>query len=207
MTKIVFYIILIILVLVLLVILKKQGKNLIGNIKRLLSQILIIIISMIIGAIIFYIFYSAKLEPEQTVATIQFKQLAPHQYDATLIYQNGTLTNYHLNGDLFELDARILKYHLLATIFGFTTPFKLERLNSYYFNPIDQNTSNYALYKYPGQPLREIAQENKVWVDTIFGSAVIMPMVNNAKYNIYVNNSSLLARPENQQAIEAISRW
>jgi len=44
-------------------------------------------------------------------------------------------------------------------------------------------------------------------VDAMYGSAVFLPMTNQAKYVISISRNGLIARPANAEAKKAVSRW
>jgi hypothetical protein len=44
-------------------------------------------------------------------------------------------------------------------------------------------------------------------VDTVYGSAALMPMADNARYGMWMTQSGLVARPVNDQAAQAVGNW
>jgi len=44
-------------------------------------------------------------------------------------------------------------------------------------------------------------------VDAFYGSATYMPMVDGASYAVFVSFTGLLARPNNDVALKAVSEW
>lgn len=159
----------------------------------------------------FYIYH--RLTAEQPLAELRFHSLGPQYYQAVIQYPSGEQQVFDLHGDEWQLDARILKWRGYATLVGFDTAYRLERLSGRY-HAIEQERraprSVYALSQDPKVDLWAVAKTYKKWlpwVDTLYGSAAYLPMADNALYAVSVTNSGLLARPLNEPAQAAVGNW
>lgn len=154
-----------------------------------------------------------RLTQEQPAGHLTFKQTAPQQFDATLVYPDGRQQQFALGGDEWQLDARVLKWHALVNLIGFDSAFRLERVAGRYADVTRERNaprSVYALAQDERLDLWSMARKYKQWLpwlDTYYGSATYMPMADGAAYEVSVSQSGLLARPLNEAARGAIGGW
>ncbi|RFA26176.1 hypothetical protein CAI21_17765 [Alkalilimnicola ehrlichii] len=155
-----------------------------------------------------------RLTHEQPVATLEFRELAPRQYLARLsLPESDEVLLFEIYGDEWQLDARILKWQGIATVLGFDTQYRLERIAGRYQDvegERSQPRSVYALSDDAGVDLWRLARDNQrwlPWVDAYYGSAAYLPMREGAQYQIAVTQSGLVARPVNQSARDAVGGW
>lgn len=159
----------------------------------------------------FYIYH--RLTAEQPLAQLRFEALGPQHYRALIHYSTGAQQTFDIYGDEWQLDARILKWHGYATLVGFDTLYRLDRLSGRY-RDLEQERSGrrsvHALSQDPKFDLWMLAKRyNKQlpWVDTLYGSAAYMPLANNAIYTVSLTSSGLIARPLNETARHATEQW
>lgn len=155
-----------------------------------------------------------RLTIEHQVAELEFNELGPRRYHVRLALPDVPEPRYfELNGDEWQLDARIIKWQGFANVLGFDTQFRLERLSGRYRDigaELDQTRSVYALAPQNGLDLWAIARQHGgwlPWVDAIYGSASYLPMRDQARYQINVTQSGLVARALNPPARTAIELW
>lgn len=155
-----------------------------------------------------------RLVYETPVASIAFKQLAPLKYEVRLSENNALAQTYTLNGDEWQLDARILKWYGLANLAGLDTQYRLHRLAGRYTSIDQERIASRSIYEVSAAPevdIWRLAGEHGRWlgwlVDAAYGSAVYLPMTDAAEYEITVSQTGLVARPVNEAAKDAVSRW
>ncbi len=157
----------------------------------------------------FYTYH--RLNKEALIASIKFWQFGPQQFLAVLSQGSGDdVQSYLINGDEWQVDARILKLKSTAIIAGLDSRYRLERLSGRYRN-IDQERydqrSVFDLSTEPGLdiwPLLLTLQNYLDWIDTYYGNSVYLPMADQANYQIVLTQSGILSRPENEQARRAV---
>lgn len=142
-----------------------------------------------------------RLTYEAPVAELSFSQTGVHSYRATLMrLPGGDLQVFTLNGDEWQLDARILKWQGWANLLGLNALFRLERLNGRYRDVETERIaprSLYALSNNPGFDLWRwaLARQQKLpWVDAVYGNAVYLPMADGARYRVSVGQAGLIGR-------------
>ena len=151
---------------------------------------------------------------ERDVAELEFTELAPQRYHVRLALADVYEPQYfELNGDEWQLDARIIKWHGLANVLGLDTQFRLERLSGRYHDlnaELSEARSAYALAPESGLDFWAIARRYDgwlPWVDAIYGSASYLPMRDQARYQVNVTQSGLIARALNTAGQTAIELW
>jgi len=156
--------------------------------------------------------YSA-LTAEIPIATLYFKQKKEQQYLVKIHYPNQKRPEqFELEGDEWQMDARMVKWKPLEVIFGSQTIFRLERISGRFYD-IKRERETKTIY--PLTPDNGL----KVWdtlqqvpkdlsgVDAVYGSAVYLPMTDQGAYTILMGLTGLIARPLNAEATQAIKDW
>lgn len=155
----------------------------------------------------------ARFTAERPVATIRFRSLSPQRYAVTLVRHDGRVVHTVLDGDEWELDARIIKWKGVATVIGFKPLYRLQRLSGRYTRIGDQLSrppTAVALAKDPGVSLWDLAHRESGWlplVDAAYGTATYLPMSDGAAYHVSLSVTGLLARPANAAAKKAVENW
>ena len=155
-----------------------------------------------------------RLSYETPVARIHFTQQSPQNFLVTLKQHDGQTRQFDLRGDEWQLDARILRWHGLANVLGLDAQYRLHRLSGRY-QRLEQARaappSVYDISEPPPLDVWQLAAQYGDWlnwlVDAAYGSAVYLPMSDDAEYEIQLSQSGLLARPVNLAAKQAVSRW
>jgi hypothetical protein len=149
----------------------------------------------------------ARLTYETALAELVFERASPQRFRATITrIPSGDRQTFMVNGDEWQLDARVLKWRGWANLLGLDAQFRFERLSGRYRNIEQERTaprSVYALSDNPGIDLWAWAQDHPDWlpfVDSIYGSATYLPMADAARYRVSLTQSGLIARPVNPAA-------
>ena len=181
-----------------------------GSLEGLVGLLLLAIAALIVMISINLYTYD-RLTHESKIAEISFQQIGPQHYASILKLKNGAEI-LDLQGDDWQIDARVLKWRGIAVLLGFDTLYQLDRLSGRY-RSIDQERTAprtvYSLSEGKGLDLWLMAKKYSwiPWVDALYGSATYMPMVNGASYAIFVSLTGLLARPNNDIALKAVREW
>jgi hypothetical protein len=156
----------------------------------------------------------ARLTYEAPVAELQFEASGPQRYQATLLrLPAGERQTFTVNGDEWQLDARVLKWQGWANVLGLDAQYRLERISGRY-RDIEQerngDRSVYPLSDNPGWDLWTWTIDNPgrlPFVDAVYGSATYLPMADGARYRVTISQTGLLARPMNTAAETAAKSW
>jgi len=159
-----------------------------------------------------YLSYS-RLVSEQDVGMIEFMAVADNTFEARLMIEGERDRIMTLNGDEWQLDARVVSWTAPATVLGLDPIYKLERLSGRYTDIRDEQTrerSVHALSEVDTLDVWQLAQQFPKLlpgVDAYYGTATYLPMADGARYSLSMSRDALIARPLNDRAREALGRW
>jgi hypothetical protein len=182
-----------------------------GSLEWLVGLLLLAVATLMV-VISMNLYTYDRLTHESKVAEVSFEGIGP-QYFRTLLKLQNKIQILDLRGDDWQMDARILKWRGTAVLLGFDTLYRLDRLSGRYRDINQEKTAPrtvYSLSEGKGLDLWLMAKKYKrwvPWVDALYGSATYMPMVDGASYTVSFSLTGLLARPSNDIAREAVSKW
>jgi hypothetical protein len=144
-----------------------------------------------------------RLSDEAPIAELRFTAVGPEEYRAAISYGDFCKTEYYtLYGNQWRLDARFLKWHSWANLFGLDALYRIERLSGRYADVGDENTGRTVAYRlYPQRGIDLVAVLNEYDgflspVDTLYGSSVYEDMRMDYRYRVYRGQSGLLVRKQ-----------
>jgi hypothetical protein len=150
-----------------------------------------------------------RLTQESLIADVYLRKLAPQKFQVSLSFSERDEDQHYyvIQGDQWQLDARILKWKSWANLIGLDSYYQLERLSGR-FHDIDQANRQPATVIDLRQAargldiwkLKRLLREKLWFVDTLFGQGVYMPMIDGAHFRVSLGQSGLIVRPVNQQA-------
>lgn len=153
-----------------------------------------------------------RLTHEAPVADLTQTALGDQRYRVELQFADGKQEVVELRGDEWQLDARLLKWSGFATVLGFDTLWRAERISGRW-QDIERERSEprsvHALGDSAGLDLWVLARQHRwlPWVDAVYGSATYLPMADGARWQVTVSGSGLVARPLNAAAERALTDW
>ncbi len=184
--------------------------------KRLLSGLLwsmqgVIVLSAFIITLLVYsnLHTYQRLTYEAPIADIYVHQLSSQKFQLSLSFSNADNDQqyYVLQGDQWQLDARILKWSGWANLLGLDSYYQLDRLSGRYddvtqarqqfpsIHDLSTEARGVDLWK-----LKKLLQTKMSFVDTFFGQGVFMPMLDGAHYQVSIGQGGLLVRAMNDVA-------
>ena len=158
-----------------------------------------------------------RLTYERPVATIELHKKGDRFFDATLTEPpieataQETSRTYEIHGDEWRIEARVLKWKPWANTLGLDSQYQLDRLSGRYEDTESELHAERSVYdlkpvsKYH-LDLWKLARHDSRYapmVDTLYGGGVFMPMRDGAKYEVWITQSGLIARPVNDAARQA----
>lgn len=153
-----------------------------------------------------------ELREGSPIATVSFRQMGPQQYMATVSEPDGSNVDYPLSGDLWQIDARIVRWKGLFALFGFSPGYQLDRIQGRYLTLEDERSKERTVYEVikPGVGIDIWQNARDGWsmlVDARYGSATYLPMADSAIFEVVLTPSGLVGRPLNGSAEQAVGRW
>ena len=84
------------------------------------------------------LFSYQQLSRETPLLTVSFRELGPQSYVATLAQQEAGNVDYQLRGDLWRVDARVIRWKGIFALLGFQSGYQLERVQGRYLTLEDE---------------------------------------------------------------------
>ncbi len=165
-----------------------------------------------------------RLTYEQVIAEITLKKFKDQAFSVHLTSLDSDYQqSFNINGDEWQLDAQVLTWQGIATLLGFDAHYRLHRISGRYTDIDDEQKASRTVYSLvqtkpyidhyiegDKTDLWKFAHKYRDWmhwVDAAYGSAVFLPMTDKAKYKVSISRTGLVARPDNEAARKAVSRW
>lgn len=190
-----------------------KGRWIFGWIRGMSGLLLLLLaVVLVFGALDLYSY--KQLSREETVATLSFTREQPQHYKVSLVTSAGHEQQFELYGDLWQLDARLLKWNKTLTGLGLSPGYRLDRLSGRYYSLEQEKSDQRSVYE-----LGDSKSMVDIWhwireygggvapVDASYGSATYLPMADGALFAVNLSGTGLLARPLNDRAKEAVERW
>lgn len=145
------------------------------------------------------------LTQETALATIEFEELRHDKgrYIATLNIKGDDVDRrFELQGDQWQIDVRVIKWHNELSKLGLKPLYQFDRLSGRHSDIEKQKITEQTLHSLAIQKgvdvwsladgLKTVVQS---FVDTSHGSSTYQPMRNGWRYEISLTNSGLVSRP------------
>lgn len=155
----------------------------------------------------------ARLTHEQEAARVSIRQLGERQYVLSVQTRKGPARHFQLQGDEWQIDARVLKWGALGNLLGLDSVYRFERLSGRYADITQERGAArtvHSLAEDPGLDLWSLLRKHHQYVplaDALYGSAAYVPLAEGAEYRISVSSSGLVVRPGNEAAKRAVTSW
>ncbi len=157
-----------------------------------------------------------RLTHETPIAAMHVERLDKQFYRLKFIRLNmddkkPCYSSYDLQGDEWQVDARIIKWHGWANIIGFDAAFQFDRISGRYQNIELQRTrlpSVFSLEPKEAYDLWDLKNKYR-WLpglDAKYGQSVFLAMKDKQFYQLYMTQSGLITR-ETKQNLKDISAF
>ncbi len=178
-----------------------------------LAGMILILLGLLLFAIASNLLTYERLGYEQEIAQLKFIQVGPQRYHVQFTQTGKHPRKFLLNGDEWQLDARIIKWHNKATLLGLNSLYQLERISGRFSdlqNEQHKKRSVYALAPNKGLDFWSLVyyhKDNVPWIDAYYGSASYLPMSDQAHYSVSLSQSGLIARPVDEKTKKVVENW
>lgn len=155
-----------------------------------------------------------QIDNNKPVANLSFIELSPQQYKVSVIAADGIEQTFELQGDLWQLDVRLLTWSKPIAAMGMLPGYRLDRLSGRYVSLQEEMTmprTAHSLYQRDtGVDVWAFLQKHGKSLSLIesgYGSATYLPMKDGALYAVKLTHNGLSAQPLNDRAKLAIENW
>jgi hypothetical protein len=143
------------------------------------------------------------LSEETSVVQIDARILSPQRWALILTWPDGDTRQVMLAGDDFQIEAIVLKWKLPAMLAGLPPLYRLDRISGRYDDAAQEMNAPRTVIDFgqAGQvDLLNLKRHYPSWVpgvDTLFGSGVYLPLVDDGHYSVdLMRTGALVARPD-----------
>ena len=147
-----------------------RGKIMVASVHGI-SGILLLSTGILLLTVALNIHTYQRLTYEQEIARLTFQQLAPQKYNVSIIYNTkDDKQEFLLEGDEWQMDARILRWSPSAQLLGLNAQHRLERISGRYQDLHLEKTLKrtvYSLSKSAGLDIWSLAKRYKSWLPWI----------------------------------------
>ncbi|MEX0623820.1 multidrug transporter [Saccharospirillum sp.] len=147
---------------------------------------------------------------ETVVATVSFRRQGEQAYEVNLeTNQDQQRRSLVLNGDEWQLDARILIWSGPLVVLGMEPVYRLDRITGRYQSLEQELNAPRTVIDLRAGALWSVSMVSDwlPWISARFGSSVYLPMVDNGLFEVGLGAQGLVARPVNEPAREALGQW
>ncbi len=190
-----------------------HGKFISASLQSL-SGITLILSGMLLFSIAINLYTYDRLTFDKPVAGIRFEKLGPQRYRAVLNFSDtDKVERFLLQGDEWQLDARIIKWHGWANLLGLDAQYRLERISGRYEDISLERSAPRSVYSLAGEEKVDYwkwineYQDYIPFIDAYYGNAVYLPMSDKAAFTIFISQTGLLARADNETAERRRQLW
>lgn len=145
-----------------------------------------------------------RLTEEATLALIQARQIEPQRFAVRIDFPDGSHRGFELNGDQWQLDARVIKWEPRAVMFGAPTLYRIDRISGRYVDTANENERRRTVVPIAKSGMFDLFDVKRLyprwipWLDADYGSAAYLPLVDGGEYKVSLAPAGgLVARPAN----------
>jgi hypothetical protein len=172
-----------------------------GNVLRAMVGLVVLAVAgtALLGALLLRQYHWVM--DDVPVAHIALRELGPQSYEATFTPTGAEDPRVlPLHGDEWQLDARVIRWKLPALLAGVRPMVRLERLSGRYGDPKQELTAQRDVHdlraRWDFWTFRQQYLARLPIADARFGSATYLPMLDGARYDVFVNpRGGLIAKP------------
>ena len=147
------------------------------------------------------------------IATLSFEAEGDQRYQVRI--EQGSMLRYAtLEGDLWQLDARVLRWKGVATLIGLEPGYRLQQLTARFLAVEQQDQARYAQAALAQSPFKmdfwsgvQSCDCTSLVLEAQPQRVTFMPIADGAAYRIEMTPTGLLASPANAAAEEALKSW
>lgn len=155
----------------------------------------------------------SPLPEGKPLLTLSFSADGPQRYRVSLL-EGGEERQVTLEGDLWQLDGRLLRWKGLAALIGLQPGYRLEKLSGRFLAIEQQENARHAQVALAQSPYGidlwrwlRLGQHDLFLFDPEAARVTYLPIADGAMFSVSLSPTGLLAQPMNQAANQALKDW
>jgi len=179
----------------------------------LVGAALVAVLGVVGGMLAASLHTYSRLTHEEEAARAVIRALGPQRYEVLLVRVGGPSRRFELQGDEWQIDARVMKWGATGNLIGLDTVYRFERLSGRYADNDQERKGPRTVHALSQDGALDFWQLLKKYhdylplADAMYGSAAYVPMADGAQYVVSVSTTGLLVRPLNEAAKKAVGGW
>jgi hypothetical protein len=165
-----------------------------------------------IGVLAYDLLSYKPIAEGKPLATLSFK--ADGSLYRVNVLEGGQERTLTMEGDLWQLDARLLQWKGLAALIGLQPGYRLEKLSGRFLSIEAQSLAQHARVDLARSPYGidlwhwlRVGQHDLFMFDPQALRVTYLPLADDAVFSISLTPAGLLAEPMNQAAKQALENW
>ncbi|MBD9484425.1 hypothetical protein IB229_15670 [Pseudomonas sp. PDM14] len=170
-------------------------------------------LAALVGVVAYDLLSYSPLPEDKPLLTLSFSADGPQRYRVSLL-EGGEERQVTLEGDLWQLDARLLRWKGLASLIGLQPGYRLEKLSGRFLAIEQQESARNAQITLAQSPYGidlwrwlRLGQHDLFLFDPEAARVTYLPITDGAMFNVTLSPTGLLAKPMNQAANQALKDW
>ncbi|MGL4318993.1 MAG: hypothetical protein ACRCTL_20555 [Pseudomonas sp.] len=170
-------------------------------------------LALLVGTVAYDLMSYAALPEGKPLLILNFAADGPQRYRVNL-QEGGEEREVTLEGDLWQLDGRLLRWKGLAALIGLQPGYRLEKLSGRFLAIEQQETARYAQVELAQSPYGidlwrwlRLGQHDLFLFDPQAARVTSLPIADGAMFSVSLSPTGLLAQPMNQAAEQALKDW
>lgn len=167
----------------------------------------------LVGVVAYDLLNYSPLPEGKPLLTLSFSADGPQRYRVSLL-EGGEERQVTLEGDLWQLDGRLLRWKGLAALIGLQPGYRLEKLSGRFLAIEQQESARHAQVTLAQSPYGidlwrwlRLGQHDLFLFDPEAARVTYLPIADGAMFNVSLSPTGLLAQPMNQAANQALKDW
>ena len=152
-----------------------------------------------------------RLTTDVPVATVTMHEQTPGEFLLTTEVPGKSERSYTLKGNQWQIDAKVVRWKLPALLAGAPPLYAFERLSGRYRDIEQEKSAERTVHDLSDWPIPDLTKLKRVFpnwlpfVDVQYGSAAYMPMIDGARYQVYMDpRGGVVIRPDGQLTQDAL---
>ena len=170
-------------------------------------------LALLIGVIAYDLRSYDPQVQDKPLVTLSFSADGPQRYRVNLL-EGGEEREVTLEGDLWQLDARLLGWKGLAALIGLQPGYRLETLSGRFLAIEQQQSARFARVALAESPYGidlwrwlRLGQHDLFLFEPQAARVTYLPIADGAVFSVSLGPTGLMAQPMNQVAQQALKDW
>ena len=155
----------------------------------------------------------ATVESGKKLATVKSEALSKQRFRLSITVADGASTNYLVNGDAWQLDARIVYWDGWLSWLSPAPGLRFERVNGRYDSLQDEieRPRTVEAFDYQAQVFNSWGFLDRLGsipgLRITNGTSIYVPMAHGASYSVYLEERGMRVMPDNEVAQKVLREW